>query len=122
MTFRKMFPSFRSFNRESSTKQDYLLTMDIFRDLQPEAVHTIEHQTFMRSYPKGQILYSQNDRAEALFLLKRGQVHLYRLTPGGKWLELAMLELGTFFQSEKPDEVLQGDPSARWQTDPILCL
>jgi cAMP-binding proteins - catabolite gene activator and regulatory subunit of cAMP-dependent protein kinases len=99
MIIRKMLPSSRSpnRNREPTTKQDYLLTMDIFRDLSPEDIHAIKHQTFMRSCAKGQILYSQNDRAEALFLLKRGQVQLYRLTPGGKRLELATLDPGTFF-------------------------
>ncbi|MEO9030385.1 MAG: Crp/Fnr family transcriptional regulator [Ktedonobacteraceae bacterium] len=97
MIFRKLFPPSRSPKQGLLTKLDYLLTMEIFRDLQPEAVHAIEHQTFMRSCTKGQILYSQNDRAEALFLLKRGQVHLYRLTPGGKRLELAIIGPGTFF-------------------------
>lgn len=79
------------------TKHDYLLTMDIFRDLQSDEVHAFEHQTVMRTCPKGQIVYAQEDRAEALFLLKRGQVHLYRLTPAGKRLELAVLGPGTFF-------------------------
>ncbi len=97
MMFRNVFSAPRSSNQRSTTKYDYLLTMEIFRDLQPEAVHAIEHQTFMRTCAKGQILYAQNDRAEALFLLKRGQVHLYRLTPGGKRLELATLGPGTFF-------------------------
>src|SRR5262249_52861831 len=46
---------------------------------------------------KGQILYSQEDRAEVLFLLKRGRVQLYRLTPSGKRLDLATIEPGTFF-------------------------
>jgi len=32
-----------------------------------------------------------------LFLLKRGRVQLYRLTPAGKRLELATVEPGTFF-------------------------
>jgi CRP-like cAMP-binding protein len=49
------------------------------------------------SFKKGQILYSQQDRAEVLFLLKRGRVQVYRLTPAGKRLELATIESGTFF-------------------------
>ncbi len=50
-----------------------------------------------RTCCKGQILYSQEDQVEALFLLKRGRVRLYRLTPSGKRLELAVIEPGTFF-------------------------
>ncbi len=77
--------------------RDCLLTMDIFCDLEPEAMATFEQQTEMRTCRKGQILYSQEDKAEVLFLLKRGRVQLYRLTPSGKRLELAVIEPGTFF-------------------------
>jgi CRP-like cAMP-binding protein len=74
-----------------------MLTMDIFCDLEPEAMDAFEQQTEMRTCRRGQILYSQEDRAEVLFLLKRGRVQLYRLTPSGKRLELAVIEPGTFF-------------------------
>ena len=74
-----------------------MLTMDIFRDLEPEAMAAFEQQTEMRTCRKGQILYSQEDRAEVLFLLKRGRVQLYRLTPSGKRLEVAVIQPGTFF-------------------------
>ncbi len=81
----------------SLTKREYLLTMDIFRDLLPEQIEMIERATLMRTIPKGQMIYSQEDRAEALFLLKRGQVTIYRLTPAGKRLELATIGPGAFF-------------------------
>jgi len=74
-----------------------MLTMDIFCDLEPEAMAAFEQQTEMRMCRRGQILYSQEDRAEVLFLLKRGRVQLYRLTPSGKRLELATIAPGTFF-------------------------
>lgn len=78
-------------------KQRYLLTMDIFRDLEPAVMQRLVQQTEMRTCRKGQILYAQEDRAEVLFLLKQGRVQLYRLTPTGKRLELAIVEPGTFF-------------------------
>ncbi len=78
-------------------KQHYLLTMDIFRDLQPDVMERLVHQTEMRTCRRGQILYSQEDRAEVLFLLKRGRVQIYRLTSSGKRLELANMAPGTFF-------------------------
>lgn len=81
----------------SLTKREYLLTMDIFRDLPPEQIEMIEHATIMRTIPKGQVIYSQEDRAEALFLLKRGHVTIYRLTPAGKRLELATIGPKAFF-------------------------
>jgi CRP/FNR family cyclic AMP-dependent transcriptional regulator len=77
--------------------KECMLAMDIFCDLEPAALAAFEQQTEMRTCRKGQILYSQEDRAEVLFLLKRGRVQLYRLTASGKRLELATLEPGTFF-------------------------
>jgi CRP/FNR family cyclic AMP-dependent transcriptional regulator len=79
------------------SKREYLLTMEIFRDLPPEQITMIEHATVMRTIAKGQVIYSQEDRAEALFLLKRGRVSIYRLTPDGKRLELATIGPKAFF-------------------------
>ena len=87
----------QTFGDLTAQKQAYLLTMDIFRDLDKEAIEHLVHQTHMRTCAKGQVLYSQDDQAETLFLLKRGRIHLYRLTPSGKRLELATLPPGTFF-------------------------
>src|SRR5215472_18202672 len=81
----------------ASQPKECMLAMDIFCDLEPAALMAFERQTEMRTCRKGQILYSQEDRAEVLFLLKGGRVQLYRLTPSGKRLELAVIEPGTFF-------------------------
>ena len=81
----------------SVRNRDCFLTMDIFRDLEPAAMGAFEQQMAVRTCRKGQILYSQEDHAEILFLLRRGRVQLCRLTPSGKRLELAVIEPGTFF-------------------------
>ena len=94
---RRIEPMRQSGSFAAYQNRDCFLTMDIFRDLEPEAMTAFEHQTEIRTCRKGQILYSQEDRAEVLFLLKRGRVQLYRLTPSGKRLELAVIEPGTFF-------------------------
>src|SRR5260221_13482864 len=77
--------------------KECMLAMDIFCDLEPAAMAAFEQQTEMRTCRKGQLLYSQEDRAEVLFLLKRGRVQLYRLTPSGKRLDRAAIETGAFF-------------------------
>src|SRR5260370_3298500 len=77
--------------------KECMVGVDTFCDLAPAAMAAFEQQTEMRACRKGQILYSQEDRAEVLFLLKRGRVQLYRLTPSGKRLELAVIEPGAFF-------------------------
>jgi CRP-like cAMP-binding protein len=103
-------------------KRAYLLTIDIFRDLTPETLAMLDAQTRLITSPKGRVLYAQEEHAEALFLLKRGRVQLYRLTPGGKRLELATLEPGAFF-GEMP---LLGESLrhtyAETSEDSVLCV
>src|SRR5215469_5273466 len=77
--------------------RDCFFSMDIFHDLEPEVLQAFEESTQLRTCRKGQVIYSQQDRAEVLFLLKQGRVQLYRLTPTGKRLDLATIVPGTFF-------------------------
>src|SRR5258708_34773115 len=104
------------------TKRDYLLTMDVFRDLPPEQITMIEHATVMRTIPKGQVIYSQEDRAEALFLLKRGGVPIYRLTPGGKRLELATIGPKAFFGEMPLRGESLGHAFAEAAEESLLCV
>ncbi len=78
-------------------KRRFLREIDIFRDLLPDDLVWLEQSTRMTTAPRGRVIYHQEDRAEGLFLLKKGRVRLYRLSPSGKKLELAVLEPGTFF-------------------------
>ena len=46
---------------------------------------------------QGQVFYTPEDRSEALFLLKKGRVRIYRVTPDGWEFTLAVIEAGTMF-------------------------
>jgi CRP/FNR family transcriptional regulator, cyclic AMP receptor protein len=81
----------------AAQKRAYLQSVDILRDLDPAGMDDLERSTRMTTARKGQVLYTQTERPEALFLLKKGRVQLYRLSPQGKKLALAILEAGTFF-------------------------
>lgn len=112
----------RSIQPTVVAKRDYLLTIDIFRDLPPEAINLLDRQVTTVTCLKGRTLYSQEDQGEALFLLKKGRVQLYRLTASGKRLDLATLESGTFF-GEMPllGESLH-NASAIATEDSLLCV
>ncbi|MBI4498468.1 MAG: Crp/Fnr family transcriptional regulator [Chloroflexi bacterium] len=103
-------------------KRAFLREIDIFRDLTPEDLAWLERTTHMATGQKGQVIYHQADTAEGLFLLKRGRVRLFRISPSGKKLELATLEPGTFF-GEMP---LLGErmrcASAEAVEDSTLCV
>lgn len=81
----------------SGDKLGYLRAIDIFRDLGAEDMAWMDQVTRMVTAERGQLIYSQEDQGEALFLLKTGRVQIYRLTPEGKRLELAVVGPGTFF-------------------------
>ena len=61
-----------------------------------------ELQEFVRSVPdthveRGRVFYAPGDKSEALFLLKRGKVRIYKATPEGWEFTLAVVEAGTMF-------------------------
>src|SRR5579859_5381650 len=78
-------------------KVDFLRDIDIFRDLSKHDMEEVQKATLMTTVPRGRIIYRQGDTAEGLFLLKRGRVRLAWYGHGGRKLELAVLEPGTFF-------------------------
>ncbi|MCA9995611.1 MAG: Crp/Fnr family transcriptional regulator [Anaerolineales bacterium] len=78
-------------------KINYLSDIHIFRDLPPTDLAQMDRQLAMISCAPGKIFYMPEDNGEALFLIKRGRVQLYRLSPGGKKLVVAMLGAGAMF-------------------------
>ncbi|HET8627134.1 MAG TPA: Crp/Fnr family transcriptional regulator [Thermomicrobiales bacterium] len=103
-------------------KREFLRQIEIFRDLPPDDLLRIERATRMTTARKGQAIYRQEDTAEGLFLLKQGRVRLSRLTPGGKKLELAILEPGTFFGEMPLLGERMRNASAEALTDCTLCV
>ena len=78
-------------------KQDFLSKIDIFQDLAPGEVDQLNHQVMMTTCEAGRVFYTPNENGEALFLLKKGRVQLYRLSTDGKKLVVATLNEGTIF-------------------------
>ena len=80
-----------------SGKLELLSAMDILSDLSEAEIDALMDGTPMRTAPKGTIFYGAEDGPEVLFLLKSGKVELYRESPDGKKLTLAIVEQGSFF-------------------------
>lgn len=79
------------------TKLNYLSSIQVFRDLSPHELAAMDRQLTMSTCEPGRIFYMPDDTAEVLFLLKKGQVQLYRLAPNGKKLVVATLGPGAIF-------------------------
>lgn len=80
-----------------SSKVDYLESVDVFRDLSAGEVESIGSQTTMMSYKAGHLFYMPDDPGEALFILKKGHVQLYRMSPDGRKFVVATLQPGAIF-------------------------
>lgn len=74
-----------------------LSSAELFQDLPPEDVERIERMTVMSQCPRGQIVYAPGETREALFLLKRGRIEIYRLGEDGKRLLVSTVQAGMAF-------------------------
>lgn len=79
------------------TKLNYLSNIDVFQDLSFNELAEMDRQITMASCNPGKIFYMPEDSGEVLFLLKKGRVQLYRLSPNGKKLIVATLGPGAMF-------------------------
>jgi len=78
-------------------KIGYLKESALFGGLSSSDVDEISKSVEMTNYPKGKIIYRPDDPGDILFILKRGRVRIYRLSPEGKELTLIELSAGTIF-------------------------
>jgi CRP/FNR family cyclic AMP-dependent transcriptional regulator len=79
------------------TKLNYLSNIEIFQDLTTSELAEMDRQITMSTCEPGKIFYMPEDSGEVLFLLKKGRVQLYRISPNGKKLVVATLGPGTIF-------------------------
>jgi CRP/FNR family transcriptional regulator, cyclic AMP receptor protein len=84
-------------DRRRQVKLNYLSSIDIFRDLSARELEDIDRQFTMTGCAAGRIFYTPEESGEVLFLLKKGRVQLYRLSPEGKKIVIATLGPGAIF-------------------------
>lgn len=75
----------------------YLRKVDIFKDLSLEELETLFKGGLTREWVPGTLFFTPEDPTERLFVLKRGQIEMYRLTPSGKKLVTRRIGPGTVF-------------------------
>jgi CRP-like cAMP-binding protein len=78
-------------------KIQLLSMVDILEPLSQEQIEEALQRIPDAHFEQGQILYAPEDRSEALFLLKRGRVRIYKLDQHGREFTLAVVEAGTMF-------------------------
>ena len=78
-------------------KLNYLSNIEIFQDLTQGELEAMDRQITMSTCEPGRIFYMPEETGEVLFLLKKGRVQLYRISPNGKKLVVSTLGPGTIF-------------------------
>jgi CRP/FNR family cyclic AMP-dependent transcriptional regulator len=82
----------------SLAEQVRLLSMvDIFGPLSPGEMEDLARRTPDTFLDGGDVLYSPQDGAERLFILKKGRVQVYELDRGGDEITLSVVEGGNVF-------------------------
>jgi CRP-like cAMP-binding protein len=71
--------------------------MDVFQDLSAAEIEQIHRIAPTRRCRRGTVFFRPGDAGERTFLLKGGQVTLFRLTPDGHKLIVDVVEAGTIF-------------------------
>jgi len=79
---------------ESDLKVGLLREVDLFAGLSPAELKEISRTLPMQTCQAGGLVTSPDDDDERLYVIKRGRVRLYRLTPDGKQLTLELLDKG----------------------------
>jgi len=78
-------------------KIEYLQMVDIFQGLSKTEMKEMDHTTTMSTCRRGKIFYQPEDTSEVLFILKKGRVQIYRISPEGKKLIVSTIGPGTIF-------------------------
>jgi CRP-like cAMP-binding protein len=74
-----------------------LVEVDIFADLSAAEMGRIAAAAPMKTYSAGELLFSPSQPTEALFILKRGRVRIFRVSADGRALTTALVSPGTIF-------------------------
>lgn len=78
-------------------KMAYLAETDLFQGMSSRDLDDLERNAAMTTCTRGTVFYSPGETGEALFILKKGRVTVYRMTPEGRKLVTTTVEPGTVF-------------------------
>jgi CRP-like cAMP-binding protein len=71
--------------------------VDIFADLDEREMDAMAQAAPMKTYAAGALVYTPHQPIEALFILKRGRIRIFRVSTEGRALTTAIINPGTIF-------------------------
>jgi CRP-like cAMP-binding protein len=76
---------------------EVLRSVPLFRQVAETDLQALAQMVHARDFPKGNVILSQGDEGQALFLIRRGQVKVSVLAEDGREVILSVLGPGSFF-------------------------
>ncbi|WP_246943182.1 Crp/Fnr family transcriptional regulator [Bacillus pinisoli] len=99
-----------------------LSQISLLDELPMEELQIIDEMSEMKPVKKGTIIFSPEQPIEALFLLKKGQVRLFKTNQNGKQFTLDILVDGNIFGETSSLALTDDDTYAEAMTETYLCM
>jgi CRP/FNR family transcriptional regulator, cyclic AMP receptor protein len=96
--------------------------VDIFCDLDEQEMESMARAAPMREYPAGSLVYSPHQPVQALFILKRGRIRIFRVSEDGRALTTAIIEPGTIFGEMVAVGQQMHDSFAEAMDEVVVCV
>jgi CRP/FNR family transcriptional regulator len=82
---------------DQAEKIQALLTNGYFSGLSDQALESLSQGTLLRRYRLGEVVCWQGEACTALYMIRRGSVKLFKLSPKGRELIIRVFEQGATF-------------------------
>jgi CRP-like cAMP-binding protein len=96
--------------------------VDIFCDLNDAEMDAMAQAAPMKTYARGELVYTPHQPTETLFILKQGRIRIFRVSPDGRALTTAILEPGTIFGEMVVVGQTMHDNFAEAMDDIVVCV
>lgn len=96
--------------------------VDIFCDLEDAEMDAMAAAAPMRTYHRGELVYTPHQPLETLFILKKGRIRIFRVSPDGRALTTAIVEPGTIFGEMVIVGQQMHDSFAEALDDVVICV
>jgi CRP-like cAMP-binding protein len=96
--------------------------VDIFCDLSAAEMDAMAAAAPMKAYTTGDVVHSPHQPVETLFILKKGRIRIFRVSPDGRALTTAIVEPGTIFGEMVIVGQQMHDSFAEALDDVVVCV
>ncbi|MEC3883617.1 Crp/Fnr family transcriptional regulator [Halobacillus sp. HZG1] len=103
-------------------KQTLLSEVNLFEELTKEELMDVAAISEMKKVAKGEVILTPEHPAEHLYILKKGQIRLYRTNQQGKQFTLDILKDGNLFGEASTLTLTDYEMYAEAMTDTYVCL